>query len=59
GRGRTMIVGLANGSVGYVLEEEDYRAGGYEVFVSFYGPGFEDFIMENVRASTGALAVLH
>ena len=32
------ILGLANDHLGYFLTEEEYRRGGYERLVSFYGP---------------------
>lgn len=59
GQGRTMIVGLANGSVGYVLEEADYRTGGYEVCASFYGPAFDRFIRSNTIDAAASLAAIH
>ncbi len=55
GRGRTMLVGLANDGVGYVLEEEDYRTGGYEACMSFYGADFDGFIVDQVRATVDSL----
>ena len=55
GSGRTMVVGLANDGAGYVLEEEDYRSGGYEACMSFYGPRFDGFIVDQVRTTVDAL----
>jgi len=55
GRGRTMVVGLANDGVGYVLEEEDYGTGGYEACMSFYGAEFDGFIVDQVRATVDVL----
>ena len=55
GVGSTLLVGLANGSIGYVLEEEDYRSGGYEACMSFYGPTFDRFVLDQVRRTVGAL----
>ena len=55
GRGRTMVAGLANDGVGYVLEEEDYRTGGYEACMSFYGAEFDRFIVDQVSATVDAL----
>ena len=56
GEGGTMVVGLANGSVGYVLDEEDYRSGGYEACMSFYGPKFGEFIIDQAGMTVDGLS---
>lgn len=40
------ILGLANDHLGYFLAEEDYRNGGYERTVSFYGPRMGPWLVE-------------
>ncbi|MFN3486989.1 MAG: hypothetical protein ACK44W_16105, partial [Planctomycetota bacterium] len=40
------ILGLANDHLGYFLTEEDYRNGGYERTVSFYGPRMGPWLVE-------------
>lgn len=42
---------MANGWMGYVMDEQDFAAGGYEVALSFYGP---TIIRELVRAAEQA-----
>lgn len=44
-------VGHSGGWAGYVLEPEDYAAGGYEATLSFYGPGAADELVEAARAA--------
>lgn len=39
------ILGLANDHLGYFLTEEQYRKGGYERDVSFYGPKMGEFLL--------------
>ena len=39
------ILGLANDHLGYFLTEEEYRKGGYERRVSFYGPKMGPFLV--------------
>jgi len=43
------VVSHVNGWVGYILEAEDYRSGGYEATLSFHGPGLADRILEATR----------
>lgn len=38
------IVAPANNYIGYLVEEEDYRRGGYEARISFYGPGMANWV---------------
>jgi neutral ceramidase len=35
---KVLIAGLANNHIGYILTEREFNRGGYEAFVSFYGP---------------------
>jgi len=42
------IVGLANDHLFYILSEEQYRKGGYERTMSFYGPGFGPWLVEQI-----------
>ncbi|MBI2876632.1 MAG: neutral/alkaline non-lysosomal ceramidase N-terminal domain-containing protein [Candidatus Tectomicrobia bacterium] len=44
------IVALANSYIGYLIEAEDYRRGGYEARTSFYGPKMADWIKEKMVA---------
>jgi hypothetical protein len=39
------ILGLANDHLGYFLTREQYKKGGYERDVSFYGPGMGEFLI--------------
>lgn len=52
---RTMVVGYANGHVGYVPDKEAYAAGGYEALVTWLEPGAADLLVET---AAGALADL-
>jgi hypothetical protein len=48
------IGGLADEWVSYILPAEEYRKGGYEASVSFYGETLGDTIMDGlVRAANG------
>ncbi len=40
------VLGLANDHLGYFLPEEEYRKGGYERDVSFYGPRMGPWLVE-------------
>jgi hypothetical protein len=42
------VVGLANDHLGYFLSEEDYRKGGYERMMSFYGPGMGPWLVDRL-----------
>jgi hypothetical protein len=42
------VVGLANDHLGYFLTEEDYRKGGYERMMSFYGPGMGAWLVDGL-----------
>lgn len=39
------VVSHAGGWIGYVLESDDYRRGGYEATLSFYGPDLGDRLL--------------
>jgi hypothetical protein len=41
-----IIVGLANDHLGYLLTEAEFRKGGYETGVSFFGPRFGEDLTE-------------
>ena len=43
-----VIGGLADEWVSYILQPEEYRRGGYEASVSFYGPGLGAVIVSGV-----------
>jgi hypothetical protein len=43
------IVGLANDHLGYFLTEEEYRKGGYERKVSFYGPTMGPWLVRRLE----------
>ncbi len=43
-------VSYADGYVGYVIDRDSYRRGWYESKMSFYGPGFGEYLLECVRA---------
>jgi hypothetical protein len=42
------IVALANDYIGYIIEEADYRRGGYEARISFYGPKMAPWLKERI-----------
>jgi hypothetical protein len=42
------ILGLANDHLGYFLTEAEYRKGGYEQLVSFYGPTMGPWLVEQL-----------
>ena len=44
--GVTLIACLANDTLGYALTPEDYRTGGYEACMSFYGRETGTFFLE-------------
>lgn len=47
----TLIGGLANEWISYILSPEQYRAGGYESSVSFYGDQFGPVMVESAISS--------
>lgn len=48
--GRTIVVGYAQGHVGYLLRPEDWVLGGYEPSVTFWGPLEAEMIAERLLA---------
>jgi neutral ceramidase len=46
GPDRTFVVGYAQGHVGYLLQVEDWLAGGYEPSINIYGPLEGEWLME-------------
>jgi len=42
------IVALTNGWIGYIVTEEQYKAGKYEPTMSFYGPGIGAAILKGI-----------
>jgi len=46
----TMVVSLANDSLGYVLTPPDYSTGGYEACMSFYGKDIGTFFVDQALA---------
>jgi len=45
-----VIMGLANDHLGYFLTEAEFRKGGYEATVSFFGPKFGEQLTADVEA---------
>ena len=56
-----MLAGLANDTLGYALTPEDYKKGGYEACMSFYGkntgPFFVDQALETLQEVSPVRAV--
>lgn len=51
-----LAVGLVNDYIGYIVNENEYAHGGYEVESrSYYGPGLGRFILEQTEIVGGAL----
>jgi len=50
------VVSHVGGWIGYVLESDDYRRGGYEATLSFYGPGLGDRLVDAGRVALSRLA---
>jgi neutral ceramidase len=46
----TIVVGYAQGHVGYLLRPEDWLRGGYEPSISFWGPLEAEYIAEQLAA---------
>ncbi len=47
----TMIAGMANDTLGYALTPEDYRTGGYEACMSFFGKNTGVFMVDQSLAT--------
>lgn len=47
----TMIAGLANDTLGYALTPQDYRTGGYEACMSFFGKNTGVFMVDQSLAT--------
>jgi len=43
-----VVVSFCNAWLGYILTDEEYRAGGYEATLSFYGEGLSKCILQTV-----------
>lgn len=50
-----VVVGLANDHLGYFLTKEQYKKGGYEKDVSFYGSGMAEFLLKTFDRLAGGL----
>jgi hypothetical protein len=50
------VVALTNDLIGYILTTEEYRQGGYEAAVSFYGENLGPFVMQEVTKLIQAIA---
>jgi hypothetical protein len=50
-----LVVAHANDWLGYALTREEYRRGSYEACLSFHGPGFGEWLVENAAAALLAL----
>ncbi|MDQ3367278.1 MAG: hypothetical protein M3680_17790 [Myxococcota bacterium] len=50
GAARTIVLGYAQGHVGYMLRPEDWVLGGYEPSVTFWGPLEAEYITEQLLA---------
>jgi neutral ceramidase len=46
-----MLAGLANDTLGYALTPDDYRQGGYEACMSFFGKNTGPFFVDQARAA--------
>ncbi len=56
GFGEVVVVGLADGYIGYIVNDQEYAHGGYEVDLrSYYGPGLGAFIARETGAAVSAL----
>ena len=53
---RVFVWSYTNDCVSYVLEEQDYRKGGYEACMSFYGPTFGAFVTQEAGALIESLS---
>lgn len=52
------VISHAGGWIGYVLEPDDYRRGGYEATLSFYGPELGNRLLEAGRRALRNLAAI-
>jgi len=52
---RCIVVGLANGSIGYLVTPQQYREGGYEANVSFFGLNVIDWVKSSVKKALAGL----
>ncbi|MDX1385547.1 MAG: neutral/alkaline non-lysosomal ceramidase N-terminal domain-containing protein, partial [Thermoanaerobaculia bacterium] len=52
----TVVIGLTDDYLGYVLTEDEYREGGYEACGAWYGPRLGATILEGATAALRALA---
>jgi len=53
-----MVIGLANDYLGYIVNEEEYDHGGYEVeHRSFYGPSLGTFLVQEIESLAQTLQV--
>lgn len=50
-----MVVVHANDWVGYVVDADRYRRGGYEACLAFHGPGLADWLVEESAATIALL----
>ncbi len=50
GGDKTIVIGYAQGHVGYMLRPEDWMLGGYEPSVTFWGPLEAEYITEQLLA---------
>lgn len=46
----TMIIGYAQGHIGYLLRPEDWLLGGYEPSINFWGPLEGEYVLEQTAA---------
>jgi len=51
---RAILFGYANGYLGYAVTPEQYKAGGYESWMTWYGPFFGQSLVEQIAALAGA-----
>ena len=50
-----LLIGLANGSAGYIVSRDEYLAGGYEATATLYGPSTAALLGEGLHAVRRAL----
>lgn len=56
GYAHTLVFGLANGHMSYVVDRDEYEAGGYEAAATFFGPDTGDRLVDAAVGRLGALA---
>ena len=49
------VIAHANDWLGYAVTPDDYRHGGYEACLSFFGPGFGPWLVEQAEATLAVL----